>query len=552
MNKRDWTLSIALLAFLLLAPVWALAEVTITVGEGAGNPGHDITLSITFSGAEEPGIISAFSVFLDFDPRLLDVPKGSTQPTNPVAGIGAEQPNVTILSRISSEEDPNRKDKLEISGVIISGPDIANGEIATLTFTIPGDLPDGYYEVAVTDTEVRDNLNVEVPSTSVPGTLTIGTPPIPTPSPTPSDTPTQSPTPVTGAIVSTMNVVGDPYAASGSYTVDIAVSNNTEDPVAAYALRVYYDPASTEPTGITDASNDGMPPRFRDGGQPQTDAQGTFKRFAALGSFDATQNNLTLCTITFTNTASPAPSHNLVVAPDPPDVPLISVLIAPLTVAAYDSTLTDPFVSWVTPTPSETPSPTPSYTPTATPTDVPTSTPSPTPSPTPVAGAIVSTTNVVGDPYAASGSYAVDIAVSNNIEGPVASYALRIYYDPASTEPTGITDVDLGGVRPSFGNFGVPQTDAQGTYKNLFTMGNLDATQNNLTLCTLTFTNTASPAPNHSVLVAADDGNVPLISVSFYPLTVGAYDNTSTDPLPGGATPTPTPTPRGSQGWYFW
>ncbi|MCB2153277.1 hypothetical protein KQI84_00195 [bacterium] len=630
MEKRNWSLSIALMAILLLTPVWGLAEVSITVGDGAGNPGDDITLSITFSGAEEPGVISAFSVFLDFDPRLLDVPSGSTQPTNPVAGKGADQPNVTILSRISPEEDPNRKDKFELSGVIISGPDIANGEIATLTFTIPGDLPDGYYLVGVTDTEVRDNLNVEVPSIGTSGTLTIGNPPTPTPSPTPSetptpsptpsevptdtptatpsatpsdtpsptpsdtpsptpsdtpsptpsdtpsptpsdtptatptetpsptpsDTPTPSPTPVIGAIISTTNVVGAPYAASGSYTVDIAVSNNTEGPVASYALRVYYDPASTEPTGIVDAELGGIAPNFSHSGQPQTDAQGTYMGINTLGNFDTTLNNLTLCTITFTNTASPAPSHSVVVARDGNNIPLIAPSDNALTVGAYDSSMTDPFPGGGTPTPSPTPSETPTETPSPTPSDTPSPTPTssdtPTPSPTPVNGAIIATTNVEGDPYAVNGSFTVDIAVRNNIEDPVASYALRVYYDPASTEPTGIVDVDLGGIAPRFSNNGQPQTDAQGTYKTIATLGNLDTTQNNLTLCTITFTNTASPAPNHSVVVAPDPPNVPLISVSFLELTVGAYDSTLTDPLPGGATPTPTPTPLGAQGWYFW
>ena len=195
MIGKTGRLLVALFAGALLLPAWGLADVTITVGDGAANPGENVTLSIMFEGAEEPGVISAFSIFLDFDAALLELNSSTGEPVNPTGGKGADQPNVTILTRISQEEDPNRKGKFELTGFTFSPPDMGNGENAKLTFAIPPDLPEAFYDITVTDTEVRDNTNALIPSNGVSGKITVGNPatPTPTPSPTPSDTPTPTP-----------------------------------------------------------------------------------------------------------------------------------------------------------------------------------------------------------------------------------------------------------------------------------------------------------------------------------------------------------------------
>ncbi|MCB2155309.1 hypothetical protein KQI84_10510 [bacterium] len=316
--------------------------------------------------------------------------------------------------------------------------------------------------------------------------------------------------------ISTTNIQGDPCAPNGFWSVDIAVSGNTGPNIAAYSLRIYYDPASTLPTAISDVGLGGYPPGFNHGGDPVADAEGTYMGFDSLGNYSSTQQNPVLCRILFTNTASPAGSYSVEVAPDTPNVPLINVDFQPISVGIYDNTLTDP-VGGATPTP--TPSGSPALT--------------------------ISTVNIQGDPYAPNASWSVDVAVSRNTGPAIASYALRIYYDPASTLPIAISDVALGGYPPVFNHGGDPVTDAQGTYMGFESLGDHSSTQLNPVLCRILFSNTASPAASYSVRVAPDPPDFPLLSPYGSPISVGTYDNSLTDPI-GDATPTPTSTPTAS------
>ncbi|MCB2155953.1 hypothetical protein KQI84_13810 [bacterium] len=194
-----------------------------------------------------------------------------------------------------------------------------------------------------------------------------------------------------------------------------------------------------------------------------------------------------------------------------------------------------------TATDTPTPTPTPTDTPTATPTDTPTATPSDTPTPTPTPGpdAEIYTTNVIGNPYAASSSFTVDIAVRNNTIAPVASYTMLVTYDGDSASLVSVSDVDLGGDPPTLGTVSGSGTS---TSRLVNALGNGSSTQYELTVCRLTFNTTASPNGSHSVTIAADGLNEPLVDPSGNPISA-TFNSSETDPLSSTPTPTPTPSP---------
>ena len=55
--------------------------------------------------------------------------------------------------------------------------------------------------------------------------------------------------------------------------------------------------------------------------------------------------------------------------------------------------------------------------------------PTPTPSATPTPCAVIYTTNLVGNPFAANSNFTVDVRMKDNVYGAVMSFAFRVYFN---------------------------------------------------------------------------------------------------------------------------
>lgn len=333
------------------------------------------------------------------------------------------------------------------------------------------------------------------------------------------------------AEIYTTNIQGDPYAPNSTFTVDVAVTNNSSA-ILSYFFEVHYDVSNCALTGIADGQLGGAAPAL---GPVAGSGADTYRNASTLGNFSSTLAEGTLCRLTFQTTASPAASYSITLSDSTGNEGLVSTAFSGIA-HVYNLTATDPIPGAVTPTP---PPPTPTDTPTS-PTPTPTETPTPTPTPN---IATVYTTNIQGNPYAPNSTFTVDVALMNNIyPQPVQSYFFQVHFDANSVDLTGIADVDLGGQAPEI------STNIYGSgadsYRNISTLGNFSSTLQNGTLCTLTFTTTNSPASPYSVWITDDPINEELVAKDFTTIP-RIYNNSETNPFPVPITPIPTVTPSG-------
>ena len=162
----SWTRQPHLWQSLLIlgAVVYVFAEsgraAFIQVGSGADLPGEVVVIPLIFSEAPEPEVILTFSVTLDF----------SNEFAAPTIDAGSEQPNITAF--IDVIEGIYR-----VTGLILAGRNIGNGEIVKLIFSIPSTLMPGDYPITTSNLEVRDISNQVVPSTAGDGQITVLTQP---------------------------------------------------------------------------------------------------------------------------------------------------------------------------------------------------------------------------------------------------------------------------------------------------------------------------------------------------------------------------------------
>lgn len=153
----------------------------------------------------------------------------------------------------------------------------------------------------------------------------------------PTPTPTPTPTP-SGAIIYTTNIQGDYCAASQTFTVDVAVKNNAQNPVMAYQFNVHYDSGSVTLQSVADVQLGGNAPVL---GAVEGSGSDTWRSVGTLGNISNTLYNLTLCRLTFQTTASPASSYRIWITDDSPNIPLVDVNFSQIP-NSYDNALTDP------------------------------------------------------------------------------------------------------------------------------------------------------------------------------------------------------------------
>ena len=339
------------------------------------------------------------------------------------------------------------------------------------------------------------------------------------------------------ATVFTTNVQGDPYQPDSEFTVDVAVRNNTQNPVQAYQFIITYNSDSAALVSVSDVDLGGNPPTF--GPVFHSDTE-TTRIVGTLGNFFSIQSNLTMFRLIFQTTSSPAPSHGVTLSSDPEDVSLVDSFFQPIP-HDFDNTETDPFLKTpptLTPSPTVSPtepstptitptsSPTPigptltatatstsTFTPTITPTSVPTEIPtvSPTPGPTDIPGTAVIFTSDPQGGFTTGETFTVDVGVRNNTISIIA-YFFRVHYDGDSVALIGIEDVDLGA---HFFDFGPAMGSGLDTFRDVGTLGNPFNSESNLIFFRLTFEVLSNPASSIQITLSDPPGEVPLIGSNF-------------------------------------
>ncbi|MCB2153403.1 hypothetical protein KQI84_00830 [bacterium] len=131
----------------------------VIIGNGGGQPGDSVDLAVTFVGSPNPADISAFEYYVTFDAAWAD----------PVVAVGADQSNLTTFI------DSVSPGFVRVTGFITGPPNVGDGHIQTLTFTIPGAAASGTYPIQISLLEVRDTLNAVIPSAGVDGSIFVGT-----------------------------------------------------------------------------------------------------------------------------------------------------------------------------------------------------------------------------------------------------------------------------------------------------------------------------------------------------------------------------------------
>ncbi len=134
--------------------------------------------------------------------------------------------------------------------------------------------------------------------------------------------------------------------------------------------------------------------------------------------------------------------------------------------------------------------------------------------------AILSTGNLTGDPYTQGATFTLDIILRNNVQAPIRSYMIRIYYNGDYVTLDRATDLGLGGSFPP--SLSPAKGSGENTYRNVSPFaGNVNNTQLNLSLVRLHFTVKTAPAKPHGVRldenppnpVIVDKENTPLYSI---------------------------------------
>lgn len=103
----------------------------ISLGTVAVLPGNSVTLPLFVQNA--PTNLSAFAVWLTNAPGF----------ATPTASASPAQPNLTVFV------DPRSNGVIRVTGLILSGPPITNGHVASLHYTAPVEITAGAYPVLV-------------------------------------------------------------------------------------------------------------------------------------------------------------------------------------------------------------------------------------------------------------------------------------------------------------------------------------------------------------------------------------------------------------------
>ena len=210
-------------------------------------------------------------------------------------------------------------------------------------------------------TEITTSF-LEIPCETAPPTPSITPSPSasPTPSPsvslTPSPTPsisissspsiTPTPSPTSLPIVFTTNLQGDPYDANTTFTVDVAVKNNTGAPIGAYTFVVTYDSDSVSLLSVEDIDVGATPTLGSINGSGANTSQTLISAF----NINPALTNPTLFRLTFQTSSSPAESHSMIISDHPEsEFPLLGVIFGSFDSVLlgishrFDHTETDPF-----------------------------------------------------------------------------------------------------------------------------------------------------------------------------------------------------------------
>jgi len=117
------------------------------------------------------------------------------------------------------------------------------------------------------------------------------------------------------------NLVGNPYAPGTTFTIDVAVRNNTIAPVRSYFVRAYYDANSVSFDKAADVELGGIPPSMGPVAGSGTNTYRNVSNFT--GNINNTKYNLILVRLTFTVKSQPALGHGVRVVVAPGQPPLI-------------------------------------------------------------------------------------------------------------------------------------------------------------------------------------------------------------------------------------